>query len=109
MQKNIIYRGNYMNNEELKLEETMNKKANEGQTIKKKEPLLCPICNEKLMYMEPSGNTLYCKKCEKFFKNNNGIVGKETTDPYTDKMLCIRLKYFDFKKLIMYKIISVYS
>lgn len=40
MQKNIIYRGNYMNNEELKLEETMNKKANEGQTIKKKNTSL---------------------------------------------------------------------
>ena len=74
-----------MNNEESKLEEFMNKIADEGQSIEEKEVLRCPICNERLMYMEPDGNTLYCKKCEKFFKNNNGAVGEETTDPYTDK------------------------
>ena len=37
------------------------------------------------MFMEPDGNTLYYEKCEKFFKNNNGAVGKETTDPYLDE------------------------
>ena len=36
------------------------------------------------MYMEPDGNTLHCRKCNKYFKNNNGSVGDETTSPYTD-------------------------
>ena len=74
-----------MNTEESKLEEIMNNMADGGQTIEEKEVLRCPVCNERLMYMEPDGNTLYCKKCEKFFKNNNGTVGEETTDPYPDK------------------------
>ena len=66
-------------------EEIMNKIADEGLTVKEKGVLHCPVCNERLMYMEPDGNTLYCKKCEKFFKNNNGTVGEETTDPYLNK------------------------
>lgn len=31
-----------------------------------------------------SGKTLYCKKCNKYFENNNGSVGEETSSPYTD-------------------------
>ena len=46
--------------------------------------LHCPICGEPLMFMEPDGTTLYCKKCNKYFKNNNGSVGEETTSPYTE-------------------------
>ncbi len=61
-----------MNDEELK-------------ETKEKDFLRCPICNEILMYMEPDGSTLYCKKCDKFFKNENGTVGEETTDPYPNK------------------------
>ena len=46
--------------------------------------LTCPICNANLMYLEPDGTTLYCRNCNKNFKNNNGSVGEETTSPYTD-------------------------
>lgn len=45
---------------------------------------ICPICKEKLMFMMPDGTILYCKNCNKNFKNNNGSVGEETTSPYTD-------------------------
>ena len=51
----------------------------------KKEVLVCPVCGERLMFMMPSGQTLYCKKCKKYFVNDNGKVGKETTYPYVDK------------------------
>ena len=46
--------------------------------------LHCQICNNNLMFMEPDGNTLHCRNCNKFFKNDNGSVGIETTNPYTD-------------------------
>ncbi len=49
-----------------------------------KNILQCPICKEKLMFMMPDGTILYCKNCNKNFKNNNGSVGEETTSPYTD-------------------------
>lgn len=58
-----------------------------NEKLKDTEPpkiLKCPICGENLMFMEPDGNTLHCRKCNKFFKNNNGAVGDETTDPYPD-------------------------
>ena len=73
-----------MKNEELNLEEMMNKIADEEPVTEEKEILLCPVCNESLMYME-QGNTLYCQKCEKFFKNDNGTVGEEATNPYKNK------------------------
>lgn len=44
--------------------------------------LNCPICENTLMFMEPDGNTLWCNKCNKYFANNNGSVGSETSSPY---------------------------
>ncbi len=70
-----------MNNEELKLEENKNATS----IIEDKNVLCCPNCNERLIYMMPGGDTLYCKKCEKFFKNDNESVGEETTNPYKDE------------------------
>ena len=46
--------------------------------------LYCPICGERLMFMMPGGETLYCKNCNKYFVNDNGKVGEETSYPYTD-------------------------
>ena len=45
----------------------------------------CHICGEDLMFMMPDAMTLYCKKCDKYFKNNYGDVSEETSYPYTDK------------------------
>lgn len=45
---------------------------------------LCPNCNEKLMFLHPDGSHLYCNKCEKYYLNNNGDVGDETTSPYDE-------------------------
>ena len=45
--------------------------------------LKCPICGDNLMYMHHA-TTLCCRKCNKYFKNNNGVVGEETSYPYTD-------------------------
>ncbi|MBO6244409.1 MAG: hypothetical protein J6O41_07635 [Clostridia bacterium] len=52
----------------------------------KEEPkfLKCPICGDNLMYMQPDSTTLCCRKCNKYFKNNNGVVGEEASYPYTD-------------------------
>lgn len=39
-----------------------------NEKIKDKEELKilqCPICNSNLMYMEPDGNTLQCRNCNK--------------------------------------------
>ncbi len=58
-----------------------------NEKLKDTEPpkfLKCPICGENLMYMEPDATTLYCRKCNKYFKNNNGTVGEEASYPYTD-------------------------
>lgn len=44
--------------------------------------LKCPSCDEKLMFLHPDGSYLYCNKCEKYYLNNNGEVGDETTSPY---------------------------
>ena len=74
-----------MNNEELKTEEMMENNTNESTTIQNRKVLYCPVCNERLMYMQPNGNTLYCEKCKKYFKNNNESVGEETTNPYINK------------------------
>lgn len=45
--------------------------------------LKCPNCNEPLMFLMPDGTTLHCNKCNKYYINNNGSVGDETTSPYT--------------------------
>lgn len=51
---------------------------------KKINILLCPNCGTRLMYLMPSGRTLCCNKCDKCFVNDNGEVGKECDDPYTE-------------------------
>ena len=45
----------------------------------------CPICGKKLNYMMPDGATLCCNICNKYFINDSGKVGQETSYPYTDK------------------------
>ena len=47
------------------------------------EEMCCPVCGEKLMFMMQAP-TLYCKKCHKYFENDNGKVGNETDYPYTE-------------------------
>ena len=51
---------------------------------KEKETSLpkCPVCDGFLTRLMPDGATLYCNKCEKYYKNDNGNVGEETTSPY---------------------------
>ena len=44
----------------------------------------CPICKKKLNYMMPDGTTLCCNSCNKYFTNENGKVGQETSYPYID-------------------------
>ena len=43
----------------------------------------CPVCYEKLTFLMPDGQTLHCNKCGKYYKNENGDVGEETSSPYT--------------------------
>ncbi len=62
-----------------------NQKKTERNATKKRNLLKCPNCNEPLSFLMPSGKTLYCNKCEKYYKNDNGTVGEETTSPYTNK------------------------
>lgn len=50
-----------------------------------KNEMLCPNCKEKLMFLMPDGSHLYCNKCEKYYLNNNGKVGEETTSPYNER------------------------
>ena len=45
----------------------------------------CPNCGEPLTFLMPAGKVLNCNKCNKYFKNNNGKVGEETSSPYTNK------------------------
>ncbi len=47
--------------------------------------LKCPNCHRRLMFMMSTGNTLYCSQCNKYYRNNNGSVGEETSSPYTEK------------------------
>lgn len=47
--------------------------------------LKCPNCGENLMILMPDGEILSCNSCNKYYMNNNGSVGKETTTPYTRK------------------------
>lgn len=49
--------------------------------VTNKELMLCPKCNEILSFSMPSGKYLYCDKCDKYYKNHNGIVGEETSNP----------------------------
>lgn len=43
----------------------------------------CPNCGMPLMFLMPCGKVLSCDKCNKYFKNDNGKVGEETSSPYT--------------------------
>lgn len=45
--------------------------------------LICPICNGMLSSMMPDGKILNCPKCNKYYINDNGTVGAETSSPYT--------------------------
>ena len=69
-----------MENNEYVNDSIKDEKNNDNMS---KELLKCPICNEYLTFLMPTGGTLYCKKCDKYFKNDDGKVGAETTSPYT--------------------------
>ena len=73
-----------MNNKELTLEK-MNELIDKYSETSESKELHCPYCNERLMFLEPDGIVLYCRKCDKHFKNNNNTVGEETVSPYTNK------------------------
>lgn len=45
--------------------------------------LKCPNCNEPLTFLAPDGTRLHCNKCDKYYLNDNGSVGEETSTPYT--------------------------
>ena len=67
-------------------EETKNEIINVyNEKFSAKDILKCPRCNERLMFLMPDGSHLYCNKCEKYYLNNNGDVGDETTSPYDDR------------------------
>lgn len=51
----------------------------------KKRIAVCPICKNRLTFMMPDGKTLYCNPCNKFFINENGVAGNETSSPYENK------------------------
>ncbi len=44
---------------------------------------VCPNCGTALTFLMPDGTRLYCNKCNKYYLNDNGNVGEETTSPYT--------------------------
>lgn len=76
---------NFNNNEKgANINDLINKIDEKLENINEPKFLKCPVCGENLMYMQPDATTLYCKKCNKNFKNNNGTVGEETSYPYTD-------------------------
>lgn len=58
-------------------EELFNKYINKCKNV-----LVCPNCGERLGFMMPDGQTLNCPKCNKYYINNNGSVGSETSNPY---------------------------
>ena len=35
------------------------------------------------MFLEPDNTRLHCNKCDKYYINDNGSVGEETSTPYT--------------------------
>lgn len=49
---------------------------------KEKKIPACPNCGERLMFLMPDGQVLSCNKCNKYYKNNNGEAGEETSSPY---------------------------
>jgi len=55
------------------------------EKTKRKAPPTCPICNGMLYFMMPSGRTLRCDRCNKYFINENGKAGRETSSPYVRK------------------------
>lgn len=69
---------------DTKIDDLINQIDNKLESINEPKFLKCPVCGENLMYMQPDASTLYCKKCNKYFKNNNGTVGEETSYPYID-------------------------
>ena len=50
-----------------------------------KYELICPSCGDKLSFLMPDGNHLYCYACGKYYLNNDGNVGDETESPYNKK------------------------
>lgn len=36
------------------------------------------------MFLMPDGRVLNCNKCNKYYKNDNGKAGSETSSPYTN-------------------------
>lgn len=44
---------------------------------------VCPSCGTALTFLMPTGKKLYCDKCNKYYLNDNGNVGDETSSPYT--------------------------
>lgn len=50
---------------------------------KEDNALLCPNCKQRLMFLAPDGQYLHCNNCGKYYINKNGVVGKETSSPYT--------------------------
>ena len=44
----------------------------------------CPNCGANLTLLMPDGKVFYCNTCGKYYKNENGTVGEETTNPYTN-------------------------
>lgn len=50
---------------------------------RKLEQPKCPNCGTPLTFLMPDGQVLSCNKCNKYFKNNHGKVGEETSSPYT--------------------------
>lgn len=76
---------NYNNREkDTKIDDLINKIDDKLENINESKFLKCPLCGENLMYMQPDALTLYCKKCNKYFKNNCGTVVEEILYPYTD-------------------------
>lgn len=49
---------------------------------KRADESVCPNCKDGLMYLEPDGSRLFCKRCNKYYINDNGKAGAETSSPY---------------------------
>lgn len=48
---------------------------------------ICPNCSERLSKLMPDGAIFSCNKCGKYYKNDNGKVGNETSSPYIDNTI----------------------
>jgi len=49
----------------------------------------------------PDGSTLHCSKCNKYYLNNNGKVGDETSSPYKKRVLYIKNEQEILRELII--------